>query len=446
MPLFHLIAFAAQYYIDVPFFDQWGLVASIEKYIHEEISLKNLWEQGNVHRIFFPKLIMFSLAKATYWNMGYEIAVILICGLFTYLIIISQVIETYRQYELKHQMLGITILLLAILIFSLSQFQNWLWGMQIQILLNVMVSVAGFSILSKHINYQRVIIGVVLGFVATHSFANGIMYWFVGLMPLLFAQINPVSLKKRAVIIWIVCGGMAIFSFFYDYKFNGNCVERLMHEPIKHILYGLVYLGSPISRFNAFSAAIVGTIGFFLFGLLSMYLIKKYHMHIRHLLPYICFSCYAIGSAITTAIGRGKFGYQQALSSRYITIGQLLWVTNIIFLGILYVKFQEATTEKFLFIKKLTCEGLLLVLIPFIIHGYILGMNSGKKLGKITRNARQVILLTYPDVELKIIKKLNAPRPEFAMERLVILYQNKLSLFRHLRTKQETQNSYDKEQ
>ena len=32
------------------------------------------------------------------------------------------------------------------------------------------------------------------------------------------------------------------------------------------------------------------------------------------------------------------------------------------------------------------------------------------------------------------------------MERLVILYQNKLSLFRHLRTKQETQNSYDKEQ
>jgi hypothetical protein len=30
------------------------------------------WVQHNVHRILFPKLLMFPLAKLTSWNHGYE--------------------------------------------------------------------------------------------------------------------------------------------------------------------------------------------------------------------------------------------------------------------------------------------------------------------------------------------------------------------------------------
>jgi hypothetical protein len=67
-----LLHFVANHYIDSPMQDQWKLSPLIQGYIDGTLSFSDYWVQHNVHRILFPKLLMFPLAKLTSWNHGYE--------------------------------------------------------------------------------------------------------------------------------------------------------------------------------------------------------------------------------------------------------------------------------------------------------------------------------------------------------------------------------------
>ena len=58
---------------NIPFWDQWELVPSIELMRSGDLSIGDLWEQHNEHRLFFPKIIMLSLAALTSWNVQAEI-------------------------------------------------------------------------------------------------------------------------------------------------------------------------------------------------------------------------------------------------------------------------------------------------------------------------------------------------------------------------------------
>jgi hypothetical protein len=426
-PFLFLIWFVLEFPLETLRSDQWGLVDLVVKHLNGELSLSDLWDQKNVHRIFFPKLIILSLAKATHWNHAYETLVILACGLATYLAVVWRLTGIYNGGKDQRRLLWLNAAALSVLFFSLSQYMNWLWGMQIQLMLSVTTAVAGLFILSHRLTTRHVIAALLLGLITTHSFANGIVYWVAALLPILLAPVADTKTRTRWLAVWVFVGLLAVLSFFYGFTPQGRGLSGLIHAPIKHLLFSLAYLGSPIFHASRQGAIVAGILGLGLLGWLTWHLIRKCGTPIQTLLPFLSIALFAAGSAAMTAVGRNNFPPSLALAPRYITIAQLLWAANITMACLVVSAQQRLRSGRS--IAKTGSIGLLVALLLFLAVGSFEGVKKGRSFSERANRAGRTIVATYPDVDIRVIRELTQ-RTKLAVRALPALYENKLSLFR----------------
>ena len=112
--------------IDVPYGDQWDLIPLLEKSFQGNVSVSDLIVQHNEHRPLFPRLIWIYLARATDWNIGHELMVNFLLGLFIFITLCFQIRSTNKS--LNSPIIKWMIPVLALIVFSLNQWENWLWG------------------------------------------------------------------------------------------------------------------------------------------------------------------------------------------------------------------------------------------------------------------------------------------------------------------------------
>ena len=63
--------------VDVPVMDEWdGTAPLFEKMADGSLGFGDFFAQHNEHRIFFPRLIFFTLGRLTHWNIRAELWVI----------------------------------------------------------------------------------------------------------------------------------------------------------------------------------------------------------------------------------------------------------------------------------------------------------------------------------------------------------------------------------
>src|ERR1035438_4142148 len=171
LPLAFLIWVVVQYAVVVPYLDQWELVPLLEKTYHGNLTFSDLWAQHNEHRLIFPQIIMLLLARLTRWNIHYELAVNIILALGIFTVFLHQVKITGRKLGLAG--LPGAIPAVSLIVFSISQYQNWLWGWQLQMLLNLLAVVVGIVLLANDtFRWWKFAAAASLGIVATYSFAN----------------------------------------------------------------------------------------------------------------------------------------------------------------------------------------------------------------------------------------------------------------------------------
>ncbi len=124
---FYCLVYAvAAYAVDVPYWDQWsGLLPLIEKSNRGILTLRDIWWQHNEHRLLFPRIIMIGLARLTSWDIRYELAlnVLLAVGSFFTL---NHLLSRGRTGS-ADRLLTWASPMLALMVFSLSQWENWLW-------------------------------------------------------------------------------------------------------------------------------------------------------------------------------------------------------------------------------------------------------------------------------------------------------------------------------
>jgi len=323
VPIIILIYFIFRYYVDAPFLDQWSLVPLLEKYCRNNLSINDLWAQHNEHRIFFPQLVMLLMAGATGWNIGFEVGINILLAVCLLIVI---ALQTHKIKD-GHWLLPA----ISILIFSLVQWENWLWGWQLQIFLNVLAVTAGLFLLSNDPPKRRNFIGaLLLGIVASYSFANGILYWPIGFAILLAGNYK----KYNYVILWGIAGIMSIVLYFYGYHSISSHPSMLVlfRSPIEYLKYFFAYLGGALGKPNAI---LIGMGGLFIWSICIVFLKLNQKFEKKTLLPFIALGLYPIGSALLTGIGRTGFGYNQALASRYTTISNLFWISILFFLFII---------------------------------------------------------------------------------------------------------------
>ena len=331
-PLLFLLLMLAFFHLEVPFNDQWELIPLLEKAEAGTLSPVDFWALHNEHRLVFPRLLMLGLARISRWDIRWEIATNAALGIGIFLVAIAMIRSTAHRLRMP----GViwTVPFVALTVFSLSQWQNWFLGWQLQVFMNVLAAVAGFAILGKPaLRWWHVLAAMAFGIVATYSFANGMAFWPTGFLVLIVAGRKSLPRLRLSLFAaaWIVVTVLVAWSYLYGYErpeYHPALSEMFRH-PLTYAAYVFKYLGGPIVGYSGIGAALAGLTGLTALCACSARLMRRGEVSAKDLAPYWAMALYAIASALVTGLGRLGFGSEQALSSRYVTLAQLLWVADI---------------------------------------------------------------------------------------------------------------------
>jgi hypothetical protein len=353
LPLFILVLNVAEYHVDVPFWDQWNFIPLLGQSYEQGLTLADLSGQHNEHRLLFPRLIMLGLARASRYNIVWELVVIILLASATFALLWHQFFRTAGA--LGYSGFPWPVPVISLLVFTLGQAENWLWGWQIQIYLNVLAVVAGFILLGDSpFRWTKYWCALGCGILATFSFANGLLFWPLGFLALILIPLENGRQRKQALALWTAATVGVAVSYLCHFRYespSGTPWTQFLEHPGEYLKYLFIYLGRPVINYQEYALAI-GMIGLFLFGFLSLYLFLKKRDALPAYLPFFLFGLYSIGCGLLTGIGRVGFGSHQAMDGRYVPFSALIWVVNFVFLFILS---QEIRGRMRIRLKRVLC-------------------------------------------------------------------------------------------
>lgn len=430
VPSILCLLFIGLYGVNVAHWDQWEFIPLLDKFQHGTLSFSDCFAQHNEHRIFFPRLAMLLIASITNYNNLAEMFFgwILLC-IICYLLysIYSKISQTNK---IKYGI--ISFIPVAWVVFSFRQWENLLWGWQIQIFMAVLFFILAIYLLERMFIQKTkkcftFILAVLSGIVSSFSFANGLLTWPIGLVQILISYRLKNYTEKRLFRItgwaWGLIGVLVCLLYFIGYNKVGHhpSLFYFLRHPMSSFSYLVVSIGSPLAV-EKYTATGLGSLLLFLyFYMIIFFVMKKYRNEIA--IPYFVttFSLvlFSILSAILLTLGRSGFGVEQALSSRYITI-TMLGVIGIYFFAL------NITSINFKF-KNIIFGMLLSLIIIGIISSYLWGIKEGKETRKI-RSINKYYLITYNFQSDENLKRLY-PNALEVRKRAQILEKYKLNVF-----------------
>lgn len=426
-PIITILA-VIRYGLNFPFYDEWQLVPQIVNFNQGILKFQDLIAWHNEHRPFFPRLIMILTARLTHWNISYELAINVFLGITLFTILFFQLKKTSQQAKLP-KLLYLTPIL-SFFVFSLTQYENWSWGWQIQIWLSITTSVAGLFVLSNYPKSLRwFFLAIILGVVSLYSFAAGIAYLTTGLIILLITRKNNNNFKM--ILIWSITSTTLILTYFLNFNTAMNSVHFAISnkEALKLVAYILAYLGSPLSLSTSGLSIFFGIICILITICLPPILLKRFKLSI--ISPFISLNIFVLTNALITGAGRVGFETAQALSSRYTSFTLLSWVSNLILICLLFFNTEKSKDLK----SKLLFQGSILSLTTIIFFTIASSMY-----GLVVIKDRYV---TLKNLEEKLINSDNSQatssmflhiypyyKDGLLIERIELLKQYKLSIFK----------------
>jgi len=334
LPLVLLIVNVIRFCVDVPFWDQWNFVPLLGKSFEGEISFLDLWALHNEHRLFFPRLIMLGFAHLSGYDISWELALTIVLAAAIFVLVLRRARKVFSLLGLQGFWIAPALSLLA---FSLHQGENWVWGWQIQVFLNVLAVAAGLLFLtSPGFNWGKFFGGAVCGVVATYSFANGLAYWPLALLGLAGGAYSGLRKKKKALTAWVSLTALVYVSYFFRFR-PGSPSGEPMHyfatHPLEYVQYILKYLGAAIITYQKY-ALYFGLLCLILFGWTVRSFLRRYRNALTAMSPLLLMGTYSLACAALTGIGRVGFGAMQATSYRYVTFSNLIWFAILVFLAV----------------------------------------------------------------------------------------------------------------
>ncbi|MEG4800589.1 hypothetical protein QUB63_05595 [Microcoleus sp. ARI1-B5] len=346
IPVVLLIGFVATFSVNVPVDDEWRLASLFEKIAQGNVTFNDFWALHSNHRIVFPKIIIAVLAFASRWNINYQLCLSIVLAGITFIALYK--LSSMQVKNVGDDLWHLANILTCILIFSLVQHENWLWGFQLAwFFVNLCFVAAVYALVSTHklLPNFRIFMAAVFCFIASFSLAQGLLSWLAAVPAVAALQGNAAQKRKRAIA-WMLLfvATCAIYSIDY-HPSRKTSIISLLSKPLVAIDYFLSLLGSPIVRLPGISA-FVGLVIFASFVFFVWHFGKKIlltnlgwggdgqdahptsHLGWRfQALPWLSIGLFSVLSALFITAGRAEFGAIQAIeSSRYTTNSILLLI------------------------------------------------------------------------------------------------------------------------
>ena len=229
--------------VDIPHFDPWnGMAPLFAKADARTLTLGDFFAQHNEHRIFFPRLIMYGLARLTHWNIWAELALVwVLAGVCLFGIARTARITGFRATERPWQLLAASAL-----VFTPIAWENWLWGFQIGFMFPVACLMTMVWV-APSVRYPfNFLLTAALCILCTYSVANGFAYWLIAL-PLLVFSGGRLALRARAgwIAAYLVLFALCTAGYFAGYHKPEALPSPLLlfRHPIQGVACFLAILG-----------------------------------------------------------------------------------------------------------------------------------------------------------------------------------------------------------
>jgi hypothetical protein len=319
------------YGVDTPWGDQWdGIWPLFEKMHAGTLGVADFFAFHNEHRIFFPRLIIFGLAKLTHWNIRAELLVIwvLACVCSLNLWRVALITGWTNVRNRKWLLLAANVIL-----FTPLQWENLLWGFQIGFFLPLACLTACLWTGPSLRRPWCFVVTLVLCLVITFSVASGFSSWLLTAPLLLLSQDKT---RGRALkmwwLAWLFVGAVSTYLYFRGYTkpaAHPSILEALKH-PFRAIQFILAFLGTPFSSGTALDQSAVASVAGaalvlpFAACLFYVWRWRRDHTLLAHSLPWISLAGWALVNAVLTTLGRVGFGISAATQSRYVSLAIML--------------------------------------------------------------------------------------------------------------------------
>ena len=393
LPAFFAGFLILKYSVNVPYWDQWATPGfQIEKVIGGNLGISDLIDQHNESRKFFPKILFISLAYFTHWNVRYEMAItFLLACLVSWNIgrLLRITIPTISIFSR-----GLLLFISNSLVFSLMQWENWIWGIQLITFIPIACITSGLVFLYSERSFlEKLLFLSLLSSIATFSFANGILCW-VTLFPafvfyFLISDKSVFTLQNRYFIylfipLLVFISNVLIYFNDYQKPEHHPALSEAVVRPIDALMYFSTFLGSPLGFFDQLASQTFGMFALILTVICLIYIIFAYSGNRSTLIPWLTIAGYSIVSGLITTIGRVGFGIDQALGSRYVTFSTYAIV------GLIYVSALILQDVK----KHRSYLAFLLDKLSYVVLGiclvtYLVGTATSAKVMAAQQNNRQ---------------------------------------------------------
>lgn len=336
------------YYLQGPFFDSFALTEYLYTiYLPEWPWVSGLGFADNEHRPLFPMLVW--ALDATLFRFDGLLSIIVLlatlaaCGLC--FLLAGWMVKIPRD-PVPWAAFGLAILIL----FWPGHHENLLWPKQVHMTMSLAASLAGLLLLIRFDRIQSTQIdtpavgrlpiwAAVLFFVASFSFAYGLVAWLTAIIFGIWRQ------WPRTTVMFL----LAIFIFTLAIYFNpwrppgritystGNTFDPFVIVPFA---WGLI--GAPLRMIvlifgitdDLLVAFVFGAVGFL--GLVAI-AVHAHRSGLRHATqdPLTLFSLavllFAVGALSMIALGRGDGGWEEIGAPRYLLVSNVLWIAMIVY-------------------------------------------------------------------------------------------------------------------
>ncbi|KPQ33285.1 MAG: Poxvirus protein I5 [Phormidium sp. OSCR] len=334
LPVLATLAFIHRFGVNVPFMDSFSLVGLFHKIALDTATLGDFWVPHNEHRMLVPRIFIAALAFATNWNVKvqqyFSVLLSILSAIALYWISRQQALKNQNTHNWQHFADIITVILL----FSLIQYENWLWGFQLAWFWKTTCLVFAIALLQyppKHRSLDRgFLLGAIFALLMSFSGAHGLLVW-VALFPLIWVRSQASEQPQMQRVLWILLCVGSVVLYASGYQEPADNLDRtyVLKHPFEAISFFLVILGrnfstEPKSAIAPGIMILLGcAVGFFLFW--------KQHHHRAELAAWLPLLLFPLGFAAMTTVGRTVLGIHAASASRYTT------VTVLMLIGLLHI-------------------------------------------------------------------------------------------------------------
>lgn len=368
--------------VSVVYGDQWAEVPLFGELASGRLTLSDLFDLHNEHRIFFPRIVMLSLGTVTGLDNMAEMY-------FTQACFVAVLIILLLAFKRSVRTTLFLFVPISFLVFSLSQWGNMLLGFQTAFVLAQTFGVLAFYFLhvSDRFNGLAFPAALMSGTVASFSALPGLFAWPVGLLQLLIAPTEKPA-KRVLVGVWGLVGVVEWVVYFISFERSSRkaSLAYVLDHPVAGAEYFATLLGGALFPPQQRVFALIS--GLLLVGLAVATLLLSYrYKKLGENSFWIALLSYAFVISASITVGRAARGIEGATASRYVTFSVLAII------GV-YAMLVKLASEKRSYPTGVLLGVLSAVILVSLPFSYSNGIESGVA-NEVQKERAAYVLSTY---------------------------------------------------